>query len=272
MDPITLFALANGAVAAVKKGCALYKEIKGVTGDVKGILKDLDEQFHKKYEGKAVPPEAKKQLIEEKQRVQELSKKDPGDVYSEIGEQLGAYFDNMAKCKAVFDEEERRSKTQVYTGDASLGKRALQRVLMRKKLEQMEIELRELMIYQSPPELGALWTEVNEMMEKLGKEQKSQIAKQMRIEQAAAARRERKIKKLKQEMWWIGGVVLVLIFYVLCLVWVVEKRKEDYPEYGQDFIPHLVSDHERMIAERNKKYWDKKAEEYRRQQRNENKK
>ena len=38
---------------------------------------------------------------------------------------------------------------------------------MRKKLEQMEIELRELMIYQSPPELGALWTEVNEMMEKL---------------------------------------------------------------------------------------------------------
>lgn len=267
MDPITLFALANGAVAAVKKGCALYKEIKGVSGDVKGILKDLDEQFHKKYEGKSVPPEAKKQFTEEKERVKELATKDPGDVYSEIGEQLGAYFDNMAKCKAVFDEEERRSKTQIYSGDASLGKRALQRVLMRKKLEQMEIELRELMIYQSPPELGALWTEVNEMMEKLGKEQKVQIAKQMRIEQAASARRAQQIKKLKSELWWVGIVIGIMIFYAGCLLWVVEKRKEDYPEYGQDFMPHLVTDHERIIAERNKKYWDKKAEEYRKQKR-----
>ena len=45
MDPFTLFALANGAVAAVKKGCQLYKDIKSATGDVKGILKDLDNQF-----------------------------------------------------------------------------------------------------------------------------------------------------------------------------------------------------------------------------------
>ena len=267
MDPITLFALANGAVAAVKKGCALYKEMKGVAGDVKGILKDLDDQFHKKYEGKPIPPEAKKQFAEEKERVKELSKKDPGDVYSEIGEQLGAYFDNMAKCKAVFDEEERRSKSEIYSGGASLGKRALQRVLMRKKLEQMEIELRELMIYQSPPELGALWTEVNEMMEKLGKEQKVQIAKQMRIEQAAAIRREQKIKKIKAEMIWFFVLLFILLFWFGCILWVVEMRKVDYPEYGQDFMPHLVSDHERIIAERNKKYWDKKAEEYRRQKR-----
>ena len=34
MDPLTLFALANGAVTAVKKGCQLYKDIKGAAGDV----------------------------------------------------------------------------------------------------------------------------------------------------------------------------------------------------------------------------------------------
>jgi hypothetical protein len=45
MDPLTLFALANGAVQAVKKGCQLYKDIKGAAGDVKGVLKDLDDQF-----------------------------------------------------------------------------------------------------------------------------------------------------------------------------------------------------------------------------------
>ena len=49
MDPLTLFALANGAVSAIKAGCKLYKDIKGAAGDVKEVLKDLDEQFHGAY-------------------------------------------------------------------------------------------------------------------------------------------------------------------------------------------------------------------------------
>ena len=56
MDPLTLFALANGAVAAVKKGCQLYKDIKGAAGDVKAVLKDLDEQFHGAFEAKGKTP------------------------------------------------------------------------------------------------------------------------------------------------------------------------------------------------------------------------
>ena len=52
MDPITLFALASGAVSAVKKGCQLYKDIKSATGDIRGVLKDLDEQFHNNHKNK----------------------------------------------------------------------------------------------------------------------------------------------------------------------------------------------------------------------------
>jgi hypothetical protein len=55
MDPLTLFALANGAVQAVKKGCQLYKDIKGAAGDVKGVLKDLDDQFSKLHPPKPGP-------------------------------------------------------------------------------------------------------------------------------------------------------------------------------------------------------------------------
>ena len=180
MDPLTLFALANGAVSAVKAGCKLYKDIKGAAGEVKDILKDLDSQFHKMYDGKSVPPEAKKQLAEEKARVKDLNKRSEEtiSIYTEIGNHLGVYYDNFYKCMAVFEEEEKRSKTQVYTGDDSLGKRALQRVLMKKQLEQMGKELQEIMIYQSPPELGALWTDVNSMMKKMGLEQKILITQQ----------------------------------------------------------------------------------------------
>ena len=175
MDPLTLFALANGAVSAVKAGCKLYKDIKGAAGEVKDVLKDLDSQFQKLYPPEKPPTVAQKNAyIEEKNRVIELNKKsgETTGIYTEIGEHLGAYFDNLHKCSAIFEEEERRSKTQVYIGDDSLGKRALQRVLMRKQLEQMGTELQEIMIYQSPPELGALWTEVNDMMRVMGAQQK----------------------------------------------------------------------------------------------------
>ena len=66
MDPLTLFALANGAVSAIKAGCKLYKDIKGAAGDIRDVLKDLDEQFHGSYaaKGKAHPPAAIKQMNE----------------------------------------------------------------------------------------------------------------------------------------------------------------------------------------------------------------
>jgi hypothetical protein len=50
---------------------------------------------------------------------------------------------------------------------------------MQKQLEQMGKELRELMIYQSPPELGALFTEVEGMTRKLGAQQKILVTKEI---------------------------------------------------------------------------------------------
>lgn len=236
MDPLTLFTLASGAVSAVKKGCQLYKEIKGAAGDVKEILKDLDKQFHKAYEGKPVPAEARKQLQEEKARVIDLNKQNPDDVYTMIGEQLGAYYENYAKCKAIFLAEEKRAQ-EVYDGDVSIGKRALQRVLMRKKLEQMGVELRELMVYQSPPELGSLYTEVSEMMEKMSAEQEIAIHKQM--EENARLRRIRKKRVIawkKQACYGISAIAFAA-FFGLCMAYVVQDRIEKYPHLGDGWIP-----------------------------------
>ena len=241
MDPLTLFALANAAVSAVKAGCKLYKDIKGAAGDVKDVLKDLDSQFHKLYEGKPVPPAAKKQLQEEKTRVVELNKKaeanEHSGLYQEIGEHLGVYFDNLNKCSAIFEEEERRSKTEIYTGDSSLGKRALQRVLMRKQLQQMGTELQELMIYQSPPELGALWTEVNEMMKKIGAEQKVLIVSDMKKQAVYDRRRAARMQQIRNDC--VIGIAIMFIIFVMgaVFIWVAHDRQIKYPQYGDGLFP-----------------------------------
>ena len=240
MDPFTLFALANGAVSAVKAGCKLYKDIKGAAGDVKDVLKDLDDQFKKLH-----PPEKpasvsqRNAFVAEKNRVIELNKKggETTNIYQEIGEHLGTYYDNFYKCMAVFEEEEKIAKTQVYTGDASLGKRALQRVLMRKQLEQMSIDLRELMIYQSPPELGALYTEVEEMMKEMGKEQKGLLIKQMQQQAILDKRRLARMRKLRDE--FATGVAIVIIIFVMAgvFMWVAYDRQQKYPQYGDGLFP-----------------------------------
>jgi hypothetical protein len=241
MDPLTLFALANGAVSAVKAGCKLYKDIKGAAGEVRDVLKDLDSQFHKLYDGRSVPPEAKKQLQEEKARVVELNKKAEASehtgIYQEIGEHLGTYYDNFYKCMAIFDEQERRARREIYTGDDSLGKRALQRVLMRKQLEQMSIDLRELMIYQSPPELGALYTEVEDMMKQMSAEQQTLVIKQMKIEETQQKRRQARLKQLREE--FTTGIAILTIIFVMggVFMWVAYDRSQKYPQYGSGLFP-----------------------------------
>ena len=242
MDPLTLFALANGAVSAVKAGCKLYKDIKGAAGEVKDVLKDLDQQFAKLHPPEKPPTvDQKNAFIKEKNRVIELNKKaNSGEhtgVYQEIGEHLGSYYDNYYKCIAVFDEEERRAKTEIYTGEASLGKRALQRVLMRKQLEQMGTELRELMVYQSPPELGALYTEVEQMMQQMGKEQSVLISNQMKKQAVADKRRKQKLRQLHHNMIVGIGALICCCGVGLMFAYVVQDRIEKYPQYGNGWIP-----------------------------------
>jgi hypothetical protein len=255
MDPLTLFALANGAVSAVKAGCKLYKDIKGAAGEVRDVLKDLDDQFQKLHPPEKPPTiEQRNQFVQEKNRVIELNKKqgETAGIYTELGEHLGNYYDNYYKCIAIFEEEESRAHTEVYSGDASIGKRALQRVLMRKQLEQMGLELRQIMVYESPPELGALYTEVEEMMKEMGKEQRVLIARQMERDRADKIRRQQRREKLKIEIAMGIGALIVASAVGLGISMLVEDRIKKYPQLGTDFIPKTPQQQRKEAA---KKIW-----------------
>ena len=202
----------------------------------------ISSQFQKLYPPEKPPTTAQKNAyIEEKNRVIDLNKKANSGahtgVYQEIGEHLGTYYDNYYKCMAVFEEEERRAKTEVYTGDDSLGKRALQRVLMKKQLEQMSVDLRELMVYQSPPELGSLYTDVEEMMVKMGKEQKVLITKQIQRQEIENKRKAAKRKQLNIQLAWGMGVLIIIFFFFFVMMLVAQSRQQMYPQYGNEFVP-----------------------------------
>ena len=232
MDPLTLLALANGAVAAIKKGCQLYKDIKSAAGDVKGVLDDLDKQFNKQHENKPATKEQRQQFEQKKKETRANIEKDPNDVMSIIGDQLGTFFDAMDKIEELFYEEEKKSK-EVYTGDVSLSRRALQRVLIRSRLEQMEVELREQMIYHVPADLKDLWTRFQEMRGQIIQEQK--VARLVREKEDAikAAKRQKRMETLSLEISLIVGIIMIFVIMGLLFTWIHYDKKKRWPELDQ---------------------------------------
>jgi chromosome segregation ATPase len=221
VDPLTLLALANGAVQAVKKGCQLYKDIKSAAGDVSSVLKDIDKQFA----GRKVSKEQAVKIAEKKAEFREAANTDPNDVISRIGNQLGDFFEAFDKIEQLFYEEERNAN-KVYEGEDSVSKRALQRVLIRSRLTMMEAEMRELMIYHSPPELKDLWTRFEAMRAQIGNEQKRAWEK-LRIERQQEAAEQ---KKERDFYWGIGAwlvSVAVIWLYLILLLWAIARHREN---------------------------------------------
>jgi methyl-accepting chemotaxis protein len=214
VDPLTLLAAANAAVMAVKKGCQLYKDIKGAAGEVKDVLDDLKTQFGKIQN----PTNAQKiQYNEEVQRVQEIGKADPNNVFIQIGNDLGALMDEYDRIGKVFIQQEAEAQ-QVYTGTESIGKRALMRVIIRSRLDAMVAELREMMVYKAPPELGDLWTKYEAMWKQIIIEQDAAHKRETAKMQIEAARQRRLARKRKEEAVWVGAILFVVAWYVGVLI------------------------------------------------------
>ena len=197
-------------MAAVKKGCQLYKDIKGAGGEVKEVLDDLKSQFGKIQN----PSNAQKiQYNEEVQRVQEIAKADPNDVFLKIGNDLGALMDAYDDIGKAFLMAEAQAR-EVYTGNESVGKRALTRVIIRSRLDAMVAELRETMVYKAPPELGDLWNKYEKMWKQIIIEQDEAHKRETAKMQIEATRQRRLARKRKEEAVWVGAILFVVAWYV----------------------------------------------------------
>jgi len=212
-----LFA-ATTAFQLVKEGCALYKEVKGVAGNVKQIYDEISGQFA----GKTVTKEQAKKIEAEKARVQEVAKTDPDQVIFKIGDELGNMFDAFDRLEALFWEQEREAK-KVQAAGTSLKRLALQRIMIRNKLLAMQVELREQMVYHSPPELGALWSQFEEMRKQIEEEQRVAREKQAREDAIAQREHDELMEELRVKSMDAGIAVVMLIFMGLIL-WLVKNQ------------------------------------------------
>ena len=163
----------------------------------------------------------------EVQRVQEIAKADPNDVFTEIGNQLGVLMDAYdALSKALMQEE--ISSKKVYKGEESIGRRALRRIIITARLDAMLAEIRETMVYKSPPEMNALWGKFQTMWERIVAEQEAANVEELRQAQIAKWRRASIRKKIKEQI----TSVMAVLFIMLWFVWVMILIRTSHTYHG----------------------------------------
>lgn len=178
------------------------------------MLDDLKAQFSKITDP---TPAQKMQYNAEVQRVQEIAKADPNDVFTDIGNQLGALMDAYdALSKALLQEQLDGKK--VYKGEESIGRRALRRIIITARLDAMLVEIREMMVYQAPKELGSLWEKFEVTWKRIVAEQDAAHTEELRQAQAAKWRRERLKRKVKEQLTSVFAVLFVTLWFLWLMI------------------------------------------------------
>ena len=195
----------------VKDVVKTANEVKAIGKEVSGIFGWIANLFSTPEQ--AVPVEVKKK----KKQAEEF---DAPAVYAEIGKQITAFFKAYNTLKDHIEEEEEKSRT-VYDPSGDQTEKAVQRVLAMSQMEEMQVELREYMVYHVPPELKDLYTRVNKMIGTIANEQA--MAKQ------AMFRKRREIeareRELADKIWFRTAstiAVIIVAIYMAGLMWAIK--------------------------------------------------
>jgi uncharacterized membrane protein YkgB len=132
--------------------------------------------------------------------------------------QLSQFFKLQEQLATHIREEEEKSRN-VYDPSANLMEAALHRIMAQQQMEELNVAIREAMVYQSPPEMGALYSKVFDMREVIGQEQEQARLKeetQQRYKQWQ--RREAKRNFQAKSAYLIGTTIFLLYLWFLLLL------------------------------------------------------
>jgi hypothetical protein len=220
IDPISICLLAAGLVKQIQAGCELYKqakesfvEIKATVDEVAGVYKEVTGFWSNfsnffKPKTKQVTP---KPVAKSKKSV--YKSVDETQVKVDIVKNLTEFFRLQEQLAAHIREEEEKSLT-VYDPDQNHMEAALKRVMAQQEMDALVVQIRECMVYQSPPEMGALYSEVFSMKDKIEEEQT-----QARLSQEAKKRRELWLRKEEERNFQLKLGYLAVTFIFLLYLW-----------------------------------------------------
>ena len=212
-------------VKNIQAGCDLYKQAKeqfvsikrtadeviAIGKEVKGFWGSLRKLF-----GGSPKPEATKSVAKAKKS--DYVAVEETQVKADIVKNLSEFFKLQEQLEAHIRESEEKARTVVFSDDVNLMEEALNRVLAQQEMERLVVQIRECMVYQSPPEMGALYSEVFSMRDIIAAEQEKARKKR---DAESWLRKERERLLAEKQAYLL--VTFLFLLYLWMLIGLVSK-------------------------------------------------
>ena len=210
-------------VKNIQAGCDLYKQAKeqfvsikrtadeviAIGKEVKGFWGSLLKLF-----GGSPKPQATKSVAKAKKS--DYVAVEETQVKAEIVKNLSEFFKLQEQLEAHIRESEEKARTVVFSDDVNLMEEALNRVLAQQEMERLVVQIRECMVYQSPPEMGALYSEVFSMRDIIAGEQEK--ARKKRDAESWLRKERERLLAEKQAYLLVAFLFLLYLWMLIGLV------------------------------------------------------
>jgi len=223
--PLTIALAAVALVKNIREGCELYKqakssfmevketydEVAGIAQEVHGFLGPIIAFF----KGKSKPAKQTSVAARSKNKSKYVAV-DETKIKADIVKHISEFFTLQEKLAAKIRLEEEQSKT-VYDPEQNHNIAAMNRVLALQQMSELEIEIREIMVYQTPG-MGALYSEVFKMREVIKDEQeKARLAQEAKKRQEAwQLRQEERNVQAK-----LAAIIATTLFLLYLWLWLL---------------------------------------------------
>ena len=198
-------------------------EVKATVDEAVGIAKEVHGFWGKlaKMFGGDRAPAAPKPVAKKKEKYVAV---DESKVMADVVSQLTEFFKLQEQLAAHIRQEEEKSQT-VYDPNANLMEAALKRVMAQDQMAALEVTIRETMVYQSPPEMGALYSKVFEMRGVIQEEQEKARLKEEAQERFKQWQRREEKRNFQAKSAYLVATFLLLLYLWLWLLFVSRLGK-----------------------------------------------
>jgi hypothetical protein len=189
---------------------ATADEVIAIGREVKGFWAKLSGFFGSSAKPKAVKPTAKA-------KKSAYVAVDETQVKVDIVKNLTEFFKLQEQLAAHIREEEEKSRT-VYDPDQNHMEAALKRVMAQQEMDRLVVTIRETMVYQSPPEMGALYSSVFDMKEVIQEEQDQARMKQEAKKRQEVWQRKEEERNFQLKLAYLAATTIFLLYLWLWLL------------------------------------------------------
>ena len=200
--------------STVDEAVGIYKEVTGFWSNFSNFFKSKGKPASVASAPKSVAKKKKEKFVAV----------DETQVKVDIVKQLTEFFRIQEQLAAHIREEEEKSKN-VYDPDQNHMEAALKRVMAQQQMAELVVQIRECMVYQSPPEMGALYSEVFALRETIQEEQTQARLKQEAIKRQELWQRKEEERNFQLKLAYLAATTIFLLYLWAWLLFVSQWRK-----------------------------------------------